>query len=464
MTRATIARPKRLPRTKPTVDGIRTFRSAVSYLDSLVDYERVPRAHYTTGNFGLARTNRLLAALGNPHRSFKSVHIAGTKGKGSTATMLAEMLRGCGLKVGLYTSPHILDIRERIVVNGTRISESAFAKTIAAVAGITAQAKVKQPTYFEILTAAAFHHFAEQNVDIAVVEVGMGGRLDATNVITPEVVGLTSISFDHMAQLGHDLGSIAREKAGVIKKGVPVFSVPQRPEVKAIFEAAAEAANAQLRFANENVSFSYRFEFSRVAGRHARICLTTENSRFEHLYVPLLGEHQAINCALALNILDALKTQGLPIDDQLAMTGLVGVNLPGRMQMICEQPRILVDGAHNAASIDALMRGIGQHIPYDSMIVIFGCQKDKDISGMLRRLQIGADKMIFTGTGSPRSADPAELAAEYIENSGKMAQVAPTLKEAMRIAESAISREDLVCITGSFYLVGRAIRELSSGN
>lgn len=464
MTRATIASPKRLPSTKPTVDGIRTFRSAVRYLDSLVDYERVPRTHYTTGNFGLARTNRLLAALGNPHRSFKAVHIAGTKGKGSTATMLAEMLRGCGLDVGLYTSPHILDIRERIVVNGTKISESAFAKTIAAVAGIATQAKVKQPTYFEVLTVAAFHYFAEQKVDIAVVEVGMGGRLDATNVITPEVVGLTSISYDHMAQLGRDLGAIAREKAGIIKKGVPVFSVPQRPEVKAIFESVASAANAELRFANENVSFSYRFEFSRVAGRHARICLTTENSRFEHLCVPLLGEHQAINCALALNILDALKTQGLPIDDQLAMAGLADVNLPGRMQIISEQPRILVDGAHNAASIDALMRGIGQHIPYDSMIVIFGCQKDKDISGMLRRLQIGADKMIFTGTGSPRSADPAELAAEYIENSGKMAQVAPTLKEAMCIAESAISREDLVCITGSFYLVGRAIRELSSGN
>lgn len=461
MTRATIATPKRSPSPKTTAPAVRTFRNAVGYLDSLVNYERVRRVHYTPNNFGLARTSRLLAALGNPHRSFKSVHIAGTKGKGSTATMLAEMLRGCGIKIGLYTSPHILNVRERIVVNGEMISENAFAKAVAAVAAVAAKAKVKDPTYFEVLTVAAFHHFAEQGVAVAVVETGMGGRLDSTNVIVPEVIGITSISYDHMAQLGNDLASIAREKAGVFKKGVPVFSAPQRDEVKAVLQASADAAAAPLRFANENVDFSYRFEFSRAAGRHARICLTTQQSRFEHLYVPLFGEHQAINCALALNMLDCLKAGGFPIDDQLAMAGLNNVRLQGRMQLISEEPRILVDGAHNAASIDALMRGIGQHIAYDSMIVIFGCQKDKDINGMLRRLQIGADKLIFTGTGSPRSADPAELAAQYIEFSGKMAQVAPTLEGAMRIAESAISREDLICITGSFYLVAEAIRKLS---
>ena len=463
MTRAIIATPKRSSRPKTTTPAIRTFRSAVGYLDSLVNYERVRRVNYTPNNFGLARTSRLLAALGNPHRSFKSVHIAGTKGKGSTATMLAEMLRGCGLKIGLYTSPHILNIRERIVINGDMISENAFDKAVATVAAVATKARVKDPTYFEVLTAAAFHHFAEQGVGIAVVEVGMGGRLDSTNVIVPEVIGITSISYDHMAQLGSDLASIAREKAGVFKKGVPVFSAPQRDEVKAVLQASADAAEAPLRFANEDVDFSYRFEFSRAAGRHARICLTTQGSRFEHLYVPLFGEHQAINCALALNMLDALKARGFPIDDQLAMAGLNNVRLQGRMQLISEEPKILVDGAHNAASIDALMRGIGQHIPYDSMIVIFGCQKDKDITGMLRRLQIGADKMIFTGTGSPRSADPAELAAQYIEYSGKMAQVAPTLVDAMSIAERAISREDLICITGSFYLVAEAIRKFSRG-
>lgn len=461
MTRATIARPKRAPKAKTTARPIKTFRSAVNYLDSLTNYERVSRARYTRSNFGLARMGRLLSALGNPQRSFKVVHIAGTKGKGSTATMLAEMLRGCGMKVGLYTSPHLLDVRERIVVDGAMISEAAFARGVAAVADVATQAHVSPPTYFEVLTAVAFRHFEAEEVDIAVVETGMGGRLDATNIVNPEVVGLTSISFDHGHQLGNDLVSIAKEKAGIIKKGIPVVSAPQSSNVKELIREVAKSAEAPLRFSDEDVGFSYRFEFSRSAGRHAHICLTTPGSRFEHLQVPLLGAHQAINCGVALNILDVLKSRGFPIDNQRAMSGLGRVELAGRMQMVCEEPRILVDGAHNAASINALMRAIGQHIPYDSMIVIFACHKDKDIRGMVHRIQIGADKMIFTSTGSPRSADPAELAAEYVEHSGKMAQVAETLDEAIRIAMSAITREDLICITGSFYLVAEAIRKYS---
>lgn len=467
MTKATITRPKRLAKAKPKdntkakpdASSIRTFRSAVNFLDSLTNYELVPGVRYTSSNFGIARMSRLLTALEHPEKSYKIVHLAGTKGKGSTAAMVAEMLRGCGMKVGIYTSPHILDIRERIMVDGQMISEGAFAKGIAVVAGVTTKAKVAKPTYFELLTALALQYFASQKVDVAVIETGMGGRLDATNAITPDIVGITSISFDHMDQLGRDLVSIAKEKAGIIKKGIPVVSAPQRPSVKEVLEAAAEEASAPIRFSNEVGDYSYRFEFSRTSGRHARICLTTPTSRFEHLHVPLPGEHQALNLSLALSMLDVLKSRGFPIDDQRAMKGLANVNLPGRMDIICEDPRILVDGAHNAASIDALMRAIGQNVPYDSMVVIFGCQKNKDIPGMIRHLQLGADKMIFTTTGSPRSADPAELAALYIENSGKMVQVAKTLDDAMQIATGAISREDLICITGSFYLVAKAIRK-----
>ncbi|MFQ5414760.1 MAG: bifunctional folylpolyglutamate synthase/dihydrofolate synthase [Phycisphaerae bacterium] len=427
-------------------------------MNSLTNYERATRARYTSSNFGLARMNRLLAALGHPQRRYKSVHIAGTKGKGSVATMLASMLRPCGLKVGLYTSPHILSIRERIIVNGDRISEAAFARAVAAVAGIAVRARVPEPTYFEVLTAAAFLFFAEKRIDIAVVETGLGGRLDSTNVLRPEVVGITSISYDHVSQLGPSLTSIAKEKAGVFKNRVPIVCAPQRESVKQTLRDAAEAVNAPLRFADENVDFSYRFEFSRTAGRHARICLTTPESRFEHLHVPLLGAHQATNCAVALNILDVLKSRGFPIDDQKAMTGLEDIQLAGRMEMICERPRILVDGAHNAASVEAVMRAIGQNIPYDSMVVIFACQKDKDITGMIRQVQLGADKCIFTWTGSPRSADPVELGAEYTEQSGRTAQVADSLEDAMQIALSAVTREDLICITGSFYIVGEAKR------
>lgn len=433
----------------------------MNFLDSLTNYERVPRTRYTTGNFGLSRMNRLLAALAHPHKSFRSIHIAGTKGKGSTATMLAEMLRGCGYRVGLYTSPHVITIRERICVDGGLISESGFAKAVNAVAQVASKAKVPSPTYFEVMTCAAFLHFQAEEVDIAVIETGMGGRLDATNVITPEVVGITSISRDHMAQLGSTLSAIAKEKCGIIKKGVPVISAPQADEVRAVIKAAAAEAGSQLRYSDEGAQYSYRFEFSRSAGRHARICLTTPNSRFEHLQVPLPGQHQAINCGLAVGILDALKAQGLDIPEQKATAGLANVVLPGRMQLIRETPRILVDGAHNAASIDALMRAIGQNITYDSMIVIFACHKDKDADGMMRRLQIGADKMIVTRTESSRSAEPSELAAAYSECSGKMVQVAETLDDAMQIALGAVGREDLICVTGSFYLVAEAIRKFS---
>ena len=221
----------------------------------------------------------------------------------------------------------------------------------------------------------------------------------------------------------------------------------------------AAEVKAPLTVTGSDIDFSYRFEMSREDGPHTRICLTTPFSRFEHVRVPLHGRHQAINCGLALNMLDALKERGFPIDDQQAMSGLSNVKLLGRMQMVSEEPRILVDAAHNAASVQALMRAIGQHISYDSMVVIFACHKDKDIPGMISRLQLGADKIIFTTTGSPRSAEPEELAAQYTEHTGKMAQVAGTLDDAIRIAMGAVTREDLICITGSFYLVGEAVRK-----
>jgi len=176
----------------------------------------------------------------------------------------------------------------------------------------------------------------------------------------------------------------------------------------------------------------------------------------------MLGEHQAINCGLALSILATLKDRGFKLDDQSVIEGLAKAKLPGRMETIQENPRIMVDGAHNAASVEALMRAIGQNIPYDSMVVIFGCRSDKDISGMLNHIQLGADKVIFTEGGIPRPADPAELAAEYVERCGKMAQVAHTLKEALEIAERAVTREDIICITGSFHLVGHAKRLIAS--
>jgi dihydrofolate synthase/folylpolyglutamate synthase len=219
---------------------------------------------------------------------------------------------------------------------------------------------------------------------------------------------------------------------------------------------AALAVKSPLLVTGEDIDFSFRFESSREHGPHTRICLTTPTSKFEHLKVPLPGEHQAVNCGLALAMLDMLKASGYKIDDSKAAEGLKDIKMLGRMEIIHQDPRILIDGAHNAASIKALVQAIGQHVPYDSMVVIFGCGQDKDVRGMLEQLQYGADKVIFTRSNSPKAVYPQDLADMYTEICGKMCQTAMSITEALRIAYNAIGKEDLICITGSFYLVGQA--------
>jgi dihydrofolate synthase/folylpolyglutamate synthase len=307
------------------------------------------------------------------------------------------------------------------------------------------------------MTALAFMHFADRKIDIGVIETGLGGRLDSTNVILPKVVGITSLSIDHKLQLGDTIDQIALEKAGVFKKGVPAITVQQEPTAMSVLKEQAIAVKAPLSVTgSSDIDFSYRFETSREHGPHTRICLTTPTSRFEHIRVPLHGKHQAINCGLALALLDQLKSSGYEIDIEKAAAGLHGVTLPGRMEMVCEDPRIMIDGAHNAASVRALIHAIGQNIPYDSMVVIFGCNADKDIPGMLTELQYGADKVIFTRSSSMKAVSPQDLADMYTDICGKMCQTSSSLGEALQLARSAVGREDLILITGSFYLIGQA--------
>jgi dihydrofolate synthase/folylpolyglutamate synthase len=438
-----------------------SYAKSLRYLASLNDFERLRIVRYTSQNFDLDRMRALLKKLGNPQDQFKSVHIAGTKGKGSTCAMIASMLQACGYKVGLYTSPHLIDVRERITINGEMIHQSDFARIVKLAEPIVERMKPRA-TYFDVLTAVAFKHFAEHKVDIAIIETGLGGRLDSTNVIKPEVTGITSISKDHMAQLGSTIAKIAEEKGGIFKAGIPALSVQQDPDADAVLKRVAEKNGTVLEVTGQSIEFSYRFESSRMQGPHNRVCLTTASSKFEHLAVPLLGEHQAINCGLALSVIDRLKSRGFTISDSKAMEGLAKTSVPGRMEMLNQTPRVVCDAAHNAASLDAMLRAIGQHIPYDSMVIIFGCCSDKDVSGMLERIAGGADKVIFTRVNNIRSADPNELAARYVELYGKMAQVAPTLEDALAIANRAVTKEDLITITGSFYLVGEAKKHFAA--
>jgi dihydrofolate synthase/folylpolyglutamate synthase len=454
----------RRARTSTGVASIRNYRSALNFLKSKTNYETMVRVGYNSTNFNLSRMLRIVSGLGNPHKKFKSIHIAGTKGKGSTAHMIAGMLKKAGYRTGLYTSPHFVDLRERISIDERLVTEAEFTRLMARIAPVANRLQKDNPTFFELMTAAAFLHFANNKVDIAVIETGLGGRLDSTNVIRPEVCGITSISYDHTAQLGTTLEAIAEEKAGIFKPGIPVISAPQRPGVKRVLREQAKKTGCDLRFVGDDLEFSYRFESSRMTGPHTRVCMATPTARFDHVRVPLLGEHQAHNCGVALGVIDALRQRKIEVSTQDAIDGLAEVKVQGRLETIRELPHTIVDAAHNGASVRALMRAIGQNVSYDSMVVIFGCSADKDIDGMLDQLQLGADKVIFTSTGTPRSVDPHELLSRFQEKSHKMAQVEENLIDAYQTACNCVTREDLVCITGSVYLVGRAKQLLTSDN
>ena len=435
----------------------------MNFLNSHTNYERMLRPSYNKANFNLSRMLRLLSAIGNPHKQLPAIHIAGTKGKGSTCAMVAAILQQAGFRVGVYTSPHIINIRERIVVNGKMISESEFAKLMADIAPAVRKLEKDGPTFFDIMAAIAMQHFANQEVDFAVLETGLGGRLDSTNVCKPLVCGITSISLDHMAQLGPTVEKIAEEKAGIFKPGVPAITYGQRQGVMPVLKSSAEKVGCELRVVGEDLEFSFRFESSRLGGPQNRVCMATPRSRFDHLQVPLVGEHQAENCGIALGIIDALREQGYEISPEDVIDGLAKTQIEGRCEVIRDLPLTVVDAAHNASSITALMRAIGQSFNYDSMVLIFGCSSDKDVDGMLDQLRLGADKVIFTNFGNPRSMDPAELLQRFQEKTQKMAQCAESLEDAYQIARNCVTRDDLICITGSIYLIGEAKQKMLAG-
>ena len=437
--------------------SIVNYTTAQRWLYDHADHERMRIVPYNNRTFSLERVRKLLSTLDNPHHQIKCVQVAGTKGKGSTCAMLASMLQACGYTVGLYTSPHLIDLVERIAINGEAISRGDLADLLKLIANKEHVLGNNRATFFEIMTAAALRHFAEQAVDVAVLETGLGGRLDATTVVTPLVTGMAHISLEHTNILGHELTTIAREKAGIFKKDVAAVSVEQESAVRETLQQAAENAGTTLEFTGREIDFSYRFEASRDLGPHTRVCVTSATSRWDHLAVPLKGEHQAHNCGLALAIMDKLKAHGFDMPEDQLISGLAKTNLPARMEHIWKDPRVLTDGAHNASSITALIRSLGAHISYDSLVLIFGCGQDKDIDGMLKEISLGADKIIFTrARANPRAHEPEELMTRFAEVSGKMAQAAPNLEAALQLAARAVSREDLIVITGSFYLAGEA--------
>ncbi len=441
----------------PKIPTIKTYPSAVKALLERPNVERLRPARIEADTFKLDRMQSLLQALGNPQEALKAVHIAGTVGKGSTVAMLQSMLNACGWTTGTYTSPHLIDIRERIMVNGTMVDQSTFTDLTKQVTKAAATA-APEASFFEIITAMAFMHFADEATDIAIVETGLGGRLDATNVLQPAVTLITRIELDHQHLLGNTPADIAREKAGIFKPGVPAISVKQTPEVEAVLREVAEEVGCEFRMIGKDIEFSSRFCVTDEYGAHMRVCVLGNRIDYMHLPVPLPGSHQADNCALALAALDLLGSGDREFEEKTVFRGLAATKNPGRMDLVWNRPRILVDGAHNPASMQALMRGIGSHIQFDSMICIFGCNADKDVDANLEMLALGGDKIIFTkASDQPRAAEPEELAQQFESLRNRQCQTAPSVKEAIEIASQAAGRDDLICVTGSFYLVGETM-------
>ncbi len=457
--RTKVASPVNIPMES---EGKSAFATSIEWLYGLTDIERSRAVKYDESTFKLDRMRKLLAHLDNPHEQLRCVHVAGTVGKGSTVAMISSMLREGGFTVGSYTSPHLQSICERVQINGANIDEGSLANVLGRVRKAAEKLKL-EISFFEAMTAAAFLHYVEEAVDIVVVEVGLGGRLDSTNVITPILSVVTSIDFDHTQFLGSTLAAIAREKAGIFKPGVPVITFEPQPEVLRVFEEVAAAIGAPLRIVNRDVEYSSRFCVTPDMGPHTRICLYTRNTRLEHLPVPLPGEHQAVNCGIALGALDTLKSCGFSCSDEQLASGLAKVRMQGRMEVVSERPRVMVDGAHNPASLNALMKCVGSQVPYDSMVCIFGCCADKDVPAMLDAVSLGADKVIFTRSmGNPRAADPTDLQRTFNERSGKMSQVTRTIREALELAHRAVGRDDLICVTGSFYVAGEARKRITA--
>ena len=439
--------------------GLETYEGALRYLFTSTDYEKMQRVRYNADTFSLDRMGRLLEALGSPESRFESIHVAGTKGKGSTAAILHALALECGLKAGLYTSPHLVDIRERIRVGWEDISREDLRRLIEAARPHIDRMRTEgdAPTFFEIFTALAFRHVADVRVDLAIVETGLGGWLDATNVLKPQVSVITAISLDHTYQLGDSLAAIAREKAGIVKRGVAVVCQPQPAEAVAVIEDACRRVSSPLVRVGQDVTYVWA-----PAAAGGRLSVRTPRARYEGLFLPLMGEHQAVNAATAIAAAELAGPLGERLSPERVRSALARVRWPGRMEYVPGRPDLLLDGAHNRASMERLFEAVSRHFASRRIVVVFGCAADKNVDGMLTVLAGLGAPLVFTRTDNPRAASPADLRERFERLGGEEAEAIPDVRAALRTAGEKAGPDGLVLVCGSLYLVGEVKGLLAS--
>jgi dihydrofolate synthase / folylpolyglutamate synthase len=432
------------------------FNEALSYLLSL--------GHETlTIKLGLENTITLLGALGDPHRQFHSVQIAGTNGKGSTAVMLDSICRQAGIRTGLFTSPHLISITERISLNGHQISEDDFAQITARVSA-TAEELVSQrrletlPTFFEHITAIALLAFAEANLELVILETGLGGRLDSTTAAGAEIAGITPIAMDHEEYLGHSLAEIAAEKAAIIRPGVKAIVAPQSPEAFEVIVKQCERCGVEpILLNNKQTQIT-------AAAADGRLCvnLQTENDRYDEIRLALRGRHQATNAAMAVALAEALRECGFTISREAIIRGVETAEHPGRLELFEGSPQILFDGAHNPAAARVLVEYLDEFVKRP-ITMIFGAMQDKALAGMAGVLFRRADEVILTELDNPRAASVETLVAITPEGCDRTrVHVAKSSIDAWRIAKRITSPDGLICVTGSLYLIGEIRKALDS--
>jgi dihydrofolate synthase / folylpolyglutamate synthase len=423
------------------------YPQTLQYLFSkLPMYSRIGAAAYRND---LDNTVRLSAFLGNPERQFKSVHVAGTNGKGSTSHMLAAIFQEAGYKTGLYTSPHLKDFRERIRINGEMISETFIVDFIQRIRPLSEQ---MDPSFFEMTVVMAFDYFAREQVDIAIVEVGLGGRLDSTNIILPEVSVITNIGYDHMNLLGDTLAKIAFEKAGIIKKGVPVIIGEHHPETAPVFEQRAMDSAAALRFADhERYASDWKYQRHQLI---VEVAATPVADDKEYYTLDLAGIYQARNLVTVLETVHALRRLGWKLETPVVHKALKQVKkltgLHGRWELIHEHPDIVLDVAHNVDGIRQLVQQM-EVTDHEELHLVLGMVNDKDISKVLALLPVHAN-YYFTRAQIPRALPEAEL-AEQARARGLRGDAYPTVAEALKAAKAHARNRDLIVVCGSVFVV-----------
>ena len=447
------------------------YKAALAYIEGFIDYERSPDFSRQARLYNLNRISLLLERLGNPHDRLQVIHIAGSKGKGSTAALIASVLTQAGYKTGLFTSPHLITPRERCRIDGDLISKAdvaCYIEKLKPAIETVSTSEFGRVSFFEIYTALAFSYFADKATDFAVIEVGLGGRLDATNVVTPVATVITPIGLEHTAILGETYTEIAGEKAEIIKQKCPLALAPQHPEARTVFEKVASERNAPIVEPKNLVGRDCSASSSRLV-RNAdglpvaqEFDVETDSESYPQLTMPLLGHHQFINATTAVTAIECLKQKGYIVPKTSVYAGFKNVQWQGRIQRIRSSPIVVLDGAHSPASMEALCSTLRQSFRYDRVTFIVSLMRDKNLTAIGNIVSQTADFVIATQVlNNPRVMSAEEILDAW-ENTCEKISACSTPEKAITRALSGASPTDLICITGSLYLVGQALEIFKS--